>query len=115
MEFDTATLRPTYRLAWGQAGASCALDIAASLGFDSGVLAEARQLLAAQQRAQAAAAVGGGSSSSAGASMEEVAVSIEQQLEELQGELEEVQRQRAAAEGALADVTEAVAALRTTQ
>jgi DNA mismatch repair protein MutS2 len=113
MEFDTASLRPTYRLAWGRAGASNALDIAAALGFDSGVLAEARQLLAAQQRAEKAAAVGSSSGGSGASSMEEVAVSIEQQLEELQGELEEVRAGRAAAEGALAQVTEVVAALRT--
>ena len=34
MEFDTASLRPTYRLMWGSAGASNALDIAFALGFD---------------------------------------------------------------------------------
>lgn len=34
MAFDTATLRPTYRLCWGAAGASNALDIAETLGFD---------------------------------------------------------------------------------
>jgi hypothetical protein len=34
MAFDTASLRPSYRLVWGAAGASNALDIAQSLGFD---------------------------------------------------------------------------------
>ncbi|EFJ40148.1 hypothetical protein VOLCADRAFT_121755 [Volvox carteri f. nagariensis] len=34
MAFDTASLRPTYRLCWGAAGASNALDIAEALGFD---------------------------------------------------------------------------------
>lgn len=34
MAFDTASLRPTYALLWGAAGASNALDIAETLGFD---------------------------------------------------------------------------------
>jgi DNA mismatch repair protein MutS2 len=42
MEFDNVSLRPTYRLVWGAAGASNALAIAAALGFDSSVLAEAQ-------------------------------------------------------------------------
>lgn len=32
--FDTASLQPTYQLMWGAAGASNALDIARTLGFD---------------------------------------------------------------------------------
>ena len=34
MEFDAVSLRPTYRLLWGSAGASNALAIATTLGFD---------------------------------------------------------------------------------
>lgn len=34
MEFDNISLRPTYRLCWGAAGASNALSIASTLGFD---------------------------------------------------------------------------------
>ena len=48
MEFNTSTLSPTYKLCWGSAGASNALDIAAALGFDSRVVEEARALLAAE-------------------------------------------------------------------
>lgn len=42
MEFDTATLRPTYRLMWGSAGSSNAIDIAEALGFDGQVVKAAR-------------------------------------------------------------------------
>ena len=45
--FDSTARRPTYRLAWGAAGASSALDVAAGLGFDPDVLEDARAVLAA--------------------------------------------------------------------
>lgn len=45
VEFDVKTLRPTYRVLWGIAGQSNALNIAASLGFDSEVLIRARELV----------------------------------------------------------------------
>lgn len=45
VEFDVKTLRPTYRVLWGIAGQSNALNIAASLGFDSEVLTRARELV----------------------------------------------------------------------
>lgn len=45
VEFDIKTLRPTYRVLWGIAGQSNALNIAESLGFDSGVLLRARELV----------------------------------------------------------------------
>ncbi|KAH8947487.1 hypothetical protein BDL97_11G043400 [Sphagnum fallax] len=45
VEFDVKTLRPTYRVLWGVAGQSNALDIAASLGFDQKVLTRARELV----------------------------------------------------------------------
>ncbi|KAJ7525881.1 hypothetical protein O6H91_17G071700 [Diphasiastrum complanatum] len=45
VEFDTRTLRPTYRVLWGQAGPSNALDIASSLNFDPAVLNKAQRLL----------------------------------------------------------------------
>ena len=49
VEFDVAARRPTYRLLWGDAGASSALDVAAGLGYDADVLADARALLAARR------------------------------------------------------------------
>ena len=44
VEFDTATLRPTYRLLWGAAGESNALAVAQGLGFSAAVVEEARQV-----------------------------------------------------------------------
>ncbi len=43
--FDSDTLSPTYQLLWGIPGRSNALAIATRLGFDSGVIDQARQLL----------------------------------------------------------------------
>jgi dsDNA-specific endonuclease/ATPase MutS2 len=42
MTFDRANLAPTYRLEMGEAGESCALDIARGLGMPEALLAEAR-------------------------------------------------------------------------
>jgi hypothetical protein len=44
VEFDIATLRPTYRLLWGAAGESNALAVAQGLGFAPSVVAAARQV-----------------------------------------------------------------------
>lgn len=45
VEFDVQSLQPTYRLLWGVAGNSNALLVADGLGFDSKVVADARQLV----------------------------------------------------------------------
>jgi len=45
MEFDEETLRPTYRVIAGAAGASAGIAIAARLGLDDGVVSRARELL----------------------------------------------------------------------
>jgi len=57
VEFDLATLRPTYRLVWGAAGASNALAVAEGLGFDAGILADARRAAAAPDAPGRAAAL----------------------------------------------------------
>ena len=45
MEFDEATLQPTFRLLVGLPGKSSALDIAARLGLEPSIVAKARSLL----------------------------------------------------------------------
>lgn len=44
VEFDIASLRPTYRLQWGAAGESNALAVAQGLGFAPAVVAAAREV-----------------------------------------------------------------------
>jgi len=44
LEFDTATLRPTYRVLPDVAGASAGLDVAERLGLDPSILARAREI-----------------------------------------------------------------------
>lgn len=90
MEFDTKTLKPTYRLCWGAAGASNAIAIATALGFDSAVLREASAIMAdnvqRQQQEQGRIAA--------------VAKSLMQQLEDTKAQLEKTRglRQRREAE-----------------
>lgn len=45
VEFDTSSLQPTYRLLWGIAGRSCAIDIAQRLGLDKWIIKNARDMV----------------------------------------------------------------------
>ena len=78
MEFDEATLQPTYRLLVGLPGKSSALDIAARLGLEPSIVEKARSLLHPAD-AEAAALVAG----------------LHQQRNEMEGKLEalEIQKQ----------------------
>ena len=49
VEFDLASLKPTYRLLWGEGGLSNALAVAEGLGFDSKVVQRAREIAAKGQ------------------------------------------------------------------
>lgn len=49
MEFDPATLEPTYRFVPGRPGRSYGLDMAARLGIPPGVIADARSLLSTDE------------------------------------------------------------------
>ncbi|MFM1901347.1 MAG: hypothetical protein RLZZ216_1923 [Cyanobacteriota bacterium] len=57
--FDSDTLSPTYRLLWGIPGRSNALAIATRLGLDSGVIEQARELLAPQAEGDVNAVIRG--------------------------------------------------------
>ena len=45
MEFDAATLRPSFRVLQGAAGASAGIDVASRLGLDLALVARARELV----------------------------------------------------------------------
>ncbi len=83
MEFDIKTLRPTYTLAWGAAGASNAIAIARVLGFDPAVLKDATAIVseaetAAEQKMQMAA----------------VADTVSQEIEEIQEQIKTKRKAR---------------------
>jgi len=77
MEFDEATLQPTYRLLVGLPGKSSALDIAARLGLEPSIVEKARSLLDPAD-AEAAALVAG----------------LHQQRNEMERKLEELELQK---------------------
>ncbi|KAK9833029.1 hypothetical protein WJX74_004733 [Apatococcus lobatus] len=90
VEFDIKSLRPTYRLQWGLAGASNALAVATGLGFDARVVAAAREI-SAQATAERDA---------------------EEEHQHLQGSMEnEVKAVQAAADAATQSLAQAKAAL----
>ena len=84
MEFDEATLQPTYRLLVGLPGKSSALDIAARLGLEPSIVEKARSLLHPAD-AEAAALVAG---------LHQQRTEMERKLEELELQKKEQEKRR---------------------
>jgi DNA mismatch repair protein MutS2 len=84
MEFDDATLEPTYRLLTGLPGKSSALDIAARLGLEPSIVEKARSLLDPTD-AEAAALVAG---------LHQQRSEMESKLESLEAEKRELEARR---------------------
>lgn len=84
MEFDEATLEPTYRLLVGLPGKSSALDIAARLGLEPSIVEKARSLLDPAD-AEAATLV---------ASLHQQRTEMERKLAELEIQREEQEKRR---------------------
>jgi DNA mismatch repair protein MutS2 len=84
MEFDEATLEPTYRLLVGLPGKSSALDIAARLGLEPSIVEKARSLLHPTD-AEAAALVAG---------LHQQRTEMERKLEELELQKQDQEKRR---------------------
>jgi len=84
MEFDEATLEPTYRLLVGLPGKSSALDIAARLGLEPSIVEKARSLLHPAD-AEAAALVAG---------LHQQRTEMERKLEALEAQKQEQEKRR---------------------
>jgi DNA mismatch repair protein MutS2 len=84
MEFDEATLQPTYRLLVGLPGKSSALDTAARLGLEPSIVAKARSLLHPAD-AEAAALVAG---------LHQQRAEMERKLEEMEAQKQELVKHR---------------------
>ncbi len=81
MQFDTRTLRPTYRFIPGVPGSSYAFEIARRLGLPESIIERARQLVGTQK-----------------AALDELLRALELRMQELEARLAEAQRARAEAE-----------------
>ncbi|MCH7614133.1 MAG: endonuclease MutS2 [Nitrospinae bacterium] len=98
LEFDVATLTPTYRLIQGVPGGSSALDIAGRLGMDPGILKQAADIVHQQDR-----------------QLDHVFSDLQAMHHRLRQELEDAETHRHTAESAAAEIQERVDRLRTTE
>ncbi|HEX3016126.1 MAG TPA: endonuclease MutS2, partial [Desulfobacteria bacterium] len=98
VEFDVATLRPTYRLLIGLPGRSNAFEIAGRLGLKDEVVAEARSLLSEQEVKVADLLQNLEETQRATQSDREEAAHLRNQIEEIKRSLEQ-ERHRLAEEG----------------
>lgn len=76
MEFDQATLKPTYRFQIGVPGSSYAFEVAERLGLSTDVLARARELVGGEKR-----------------NLEDLITTLEARTQELQTQLQEAQKE----------------------
>jgi len=98
LEFDVATLTPTYRLIQGVPGGSSALDIAGRLGMDPDILKQAADIVHQQDR-----------------QLDHVFSDLQDMHHRLRQELEDAETHRRMAESAATEIEERVNRLRTTE
>ena len=98
LEFDVATLTPTYRLIQGVPGGSSALDIAGRLGMDPGILKQASDIVHQQDR-----------------QLDHVFSDLQAMHHRLRQELEDAETHRHTAESAAVEIQERVDRLRMTE
>jgi DNA mismatch repair protein MutS2 len=98
VEFDMATLAPTYRLCMGVPGGSSAIEIAGRLGMEQAVLEEARQKLKSEDR-----------------TLEQLLADLQAKQRQLTIDLTRAVEARAEAEGAAAQARARLAKLEETE
>ncbi len=95
MEFDDATLRPTYRVLAGAAGTSAGIEVASKLGFDRELVARARELVG----------IGGRNAEASMARLRDLTTEAEARVERLERAEEALAVARASLEATTRDET----------
>jgi len=98
LEFDVATLTPTYRLIQGVPGGSSALDIAARLGMSPDILKHASELMYQQDR-----------------QLDHIFADLQNMHHRLRQELEDAEKHRQNAEQSFSEIQDRLAQLRATE
>lgn len=81
VEFDVESLQPTYRLCWGSAGESNALNIARGLNFDDEIVSDAENVLDKLRKASSKVSVDGEEGSSLDVEGVQHSVELQKSLE----------------------------------